>query len=91
MRINVCENAIMQPTYDRNAPKKATNLSLNSALLAQAKELGINLSASLEAALEEIVRRKQEENWLAENRAAIASYNQYVAENGTFADDLRGF
>lgn len=81
----------MQPTYDRNAPKKATNLSLNSALLAQAKELGINLSATLEAALEEIVRRKQEENWLAENRAAIASYNQYVADKGVFGDDLRSF
>ncbi len=41
----------MQPLYDSEAPKKATNLSLNSDLLKRSRELNINLSATLEQAL----------------------------------------
>ncbi|MBE3945735.1 type II toxin-antitoxin system CcdA family antitoxin, partial [Vibrio parahaemolyticus] len=36
----------MRNTYSIQAPKKATNLSLNSELLAEAKRLNINLSAT---------------------------------------------
>lgn len=32
-------------TYDPDAPKKATNLSINSDLLAKVRKLDINLSA----------------------------------------------
>ena len=38
----------MQDLYDINAPKKATNLSLNSDLLQKARSLKVNLSATLE-------------------------------------------
>ncbi len=38
----------MRNTYSTHAPKKATNLSLNSELLAEAKRLNINLSATME-------------------------------------------
>ncbi|MDP3877947.1 MAG: type II toxin-antitoxin system CcdA family antitoxin [Methylobacter sp.] len=41
----------MRQIYDTSAPKKTTNLSINSALLHEAKALKINLSATLEAAL----------------------------------------
>ena len=41
----------MRHLYDENAPKKATNLSLNSDLLAKSRALKINLSATLEQAL----------------------------------------
>lgn len=41
----------MHAIYDENAIKKASNLSINSDLLRQAKALNINLSATLEAAL----------------------------------------
>ena len=36
----------MQPLYDFEAPKKATNLSLNSDLLKRSRALNINLSAT---------------------------------------------
>ena len=81
----------MQPLYDLNAPKKATNLSLNSDLLTKAKALKINLSATLEDALIELVSAKQRELWKQENQNAIAAYNQLIEENGTFSDDLRAF
>ena len=81
----------MENTYDIAAPKKSANLSINSSLLAQARTLNINLSATLEQALAETVRQRQRELWLAENQQAIAAYADFVEENGVFSDGLRGF
>lgn len=81
----------MQALYNLSATKKPTNVTVNSDLLKQAKELDINLSAALEQKLVELVRQKQTAAWLAENQAAITEYNRYVEEHGTFADDLRSF
>ena len=41
----------MTDLYDRSAIKKATNLTVNSDLLAKSRALKINLSATLEKAL----------------------------------------
>ncbi len=77
--------------FDTNAPKKATNLSINSDLLRQAKELNINLSQAVEKYLSEMLRETKQQRWLAENREAIAVYNKRVEENGVFSDGLRRF
>lgn len=71
--------------------KRAANLSVNAGLLDEAKALKINLSATLERALEEEVRARKRESWLAENREAIADYNALVAEHGVFSDGVRSF
>ena len=81
----------MQQPYNTQALKKPANVSINSDLLSKAKALKINLSASLEAALIELVNEKQRELWREENRDTIASYNQMVEEHGTFSDDLTPF
>lgn len=81
----------MELTYDIAAPKKSANLSINSSLLAQARSLNINLSATLEQALAEVVRQRQRELWLAENQEAIKAYADFVEQNGVFSDGLRGF
>ncbi|WP_290580219.1 type II toxin-antitoxin system CcdA family antitoxin [Ketobacter sp.] len=81
----------MQQPYNSQAPKKPTNVSINSDLLSKAKALKINLSATLETALIELVNEKQRELWREENRDTIASYNQMVEEHGTLSDDLRSF
>jgi antitoxin CcdA len=81
----------MQQPYNSQAPKKPTNVSINSDLLSKARSLQINLSATLECALIELVNEKQRELWREENRDAIAAYNQLVEEHGTFSDDLRSF
>jgi antitoxin CcdA len=81
----------MPQVFDTHAPKKPTNVSINSDLLLKAKTLKINLSATLESALIELVNAKQREMWKQENQDAIAAYNQFVEENGTFGDDLRAF
>ena len=41
----------MHQVFDINAPKKPTNLSINIELLTEARQLKINLSATLEQAL----------------------------------------
>ena len=71
--------------------KKATNLSINSDLLKQAKELNINLSKTLEDRLVEVIRETRRQQWLAENKAALDDYNQQVEKRGVFSDKLRSF
>ena len=81
----------MNLVYDIRATKKATNVSINSDLLAKAKVLKINMSATLENALADIVAARQRELWKEENRAAIGAYNQLVEEHGMAGDGLRSF
>jgi antitoxin CcdA len=76
--------------FDFNAPKRATNLSINSDLLAQARAFGINLSQLLERGLAEQVKQCKEAQWALENRQAIADYNAEVNAKGVFGDSWRG-
>lgn len=69
--------------------KRATNVSINQGLLEEAKALDINLSATLERALEQEVRARKRERWLQENREAIRDYNAWVAEHGVFSPMFR--
>jgi antitoxin CcdA len=91
MRMITNRTPDMRATYITEASKKATNLSVNADLLRKAKEMDINLSATFEQALLEALKQRQREQWLAENRAAIAAYNDHVEEHGSFSDGLRTF
>lgn len=81
----------MHMLYNQLAPKKPTNLSINSDLLKKTKVLDINLSATLEAALKDILTKRTKEQWRTENADAIKSYNKFVEDNGCFSDDFRSF
>lgn len=81
----------MQTLYDLQAPKKPTNLSLNSDLLEKARALNINLSATLEQTLKEKLKNIEAKKWVEENRNAINAYNDFVDENGCFSDEFRDF
>jgi antitoxin CcdA len=67
--------------------KRNTNVYLNADLIEQAKALGLNLSATLDRALELAVKERQRERWLTENRAGLEALNGFVQENGLFSDD----
>jgi len=71
--------------------KKAVNVSISAELLEAARGRDINLSATLEAALELQLRKRQREEWLATNAASIEAYNRDVEERGSFGDTLRSF
>ena len=81
----------MSHVFNLNAPKKPTNVSINSDLLEKARGLNINLSATLETALTEQLRAQQRTQWKAENAKAIEAYNRFVEDNGVFSDGLRKF
>jgi antitoxin CcdA len=81
----------MHILYDYDAPKKPTNLSLNSDLLKKSRALNINLSATLEQALRAKLAEKESEKWAKKNKRAIQAYNDFVGENGCFGDEYRSF
>jgi antitoxin CcdA len=64
------------------APKKATNLSLNSKVLEAARELGMNLSQTVDELLAEEVKRRYWAKWAEENKDGIAAYNARIAKEG---------
>ena len=65
-----------------DAPKKPTNLSLNSKVLEMARELGMNVSATVDALLAEAVRERYWQRWNEENKEAIAHYNARIEKEG---------
>ncbi|NOZ10795.1 MAG: type II toxin-antitoxin system CcdA family antitoxin [Gammaproteobacteria bacterium] len=77
--------------FNTHAPKKPTNLSINSDLLSKAREMNINLSATLENELVKQLKIKQREQWLQENAKAIQAYNDFVENGGVFSDGVRSF
>lgn len=79
----------MNSVYDKKAAKKPTNVSINRDLLAKARELNINLSASLEKSLNNQVRKAAKEKWLEENKSAIEATNDFIAKNGLFSDSYK--
>lgn len=81
----------MQSLYNLDAPKKATNLSLNSDLLIKSKALNINLSATLEQALKDKLATTKSKTWAKENKNSIKVYNEFIEENGCFGDEFRSF
>jgi antitoxin CcdA len=93
MRIqNAHKECIMQfGFFNPNAQKKSTNLSINSELLQQAKELHVNLSQTLELRLAEIIRVQKRRKWQVENQEAIEDYNRRIEARDVFSDGLRQF
>jgi len=81
----------MLTTYDTQALKKATNVTINSDLLQKAKAYKINISKNFEAYLAEVVRKKEEQQWLEENLEAIDAFNERVEKEGCFSDEHRRF
>ncbi len=81
---------MINPALPR-AAKRPVNLTLDGALVDEARALGIPLSATVEAALRTSVAEARERRWLEENREAIAAYNARVERDGMFGDDVRMF
>ena len=77
--------------FDLSAPRRPTNLSVNSDLLQRAKDRKINVSSVLEAALAEELRRREVAEWKEANRDAIEEYNQKIQKTGLFSDGMRSF
>jgi antitoxin CcdA len=75
----------------RRGRSTPTNVSLDSALVAEARELGINISQASARGLEQAVAAARAARWAEENRAAIESSNAFVETRGLPLQSLRRF
>ena len=71
--------------------RKPTNLSLDAALVEEAKRLGVNISLAAARGLEQAVATTRADRWLEENQAALDGYNRWVEANGLPLDKHRLF
>lgn len=73
------------------SPRRPTNVSLDRALVEEARALGINLSQACEQGIAAQLAKARAERWLAENRAALESSNAWVEQHGLPLAHLRQF
>ncbi|RLJ64668.1 type II toxin-antitoxin system CcdA family antitoxin [Sulfurisoma sediminicola] len=71
--------------------KKAANLSVRADLLEEARAYKINLSQTLEAALQVELKKRHEDEWREQNKEAIAAYGRHIERHGVFSDNYRTF
>jgi antitoxin CcdA len=84
-------NSLSLKTSARRGKTTPTNVSLDAALVAEAKVLGVSISQASNRGLEEAVKKARAEQWLAENLAALESSNAWVEANGLPLEKYRLF
>jgi antitoxin CcdA len=62
--------------------RKAANLSLDSELVSQARELNVNISRAAEEGIARAIKSERERLWLLENAEAIRLENEDVEKHG---------
>ena len=77
---------IAQPTPGR---KRAVNVTVDEDILADAKELRLNLSQILEDELRSRVTAEKTRRWQEEHRDAIDAHNRFVERHGIFSAKYR--
>ncbi|MEQ8314100.1 MAG: type II toxin-antitoxin system CcdA family antitoxin [Gammaproteobacteria bacterium] len=76
----------------KHGSRKEVKISINSELLDKCDALNVDLSATLEHALEqELLVMERAASWQKENAEAIAAYNEFVEKHGLFGDAFRKF
>ena len=71
--------------------KSPVNLRIRTSLKKKAKNLGVNLSQTLEKSLEDEISRREQLEWLEVNRQAIEAYNRRINERGPALTAYRSF
>ncbi|WP_117193950.1 type II toxin-antitoxin system CcdA family antitoxin [Rhizobium terrae] len=65
-----------------SAVRKPANLSLDSRLLSEARELNINISRAAEEGVASAIKAEKERLWRIENTEAIQAENEYIEKHG---------
>ena len=71
--------------------KRPINLSLTSKVLDAARELGMNVSQTVDELLTEEVKRRYWARWNEDNKDAIAAYNARIEREGVPLAKYRSF
>jgi antitoxin CcdA len=62
--------------------RKPTNLSVDINLIAEAKDLEVNISRAAEEGIAKAVADEKAKRWLEDNKEALESSNRYVEKHG---------
>lgn len=80
-----------QAAFAPPSPKQAVNVTLDAGLVAEARELGLNLSQACEQGLRHATDQERARRWVEENKAAMDSINEWVEKNGIPFIEYRKF
>lgn len=73
------------------AARRATNLSIETVVLEEARALNINLSGAAQAGIRSAISAEKARKWKEENAEAIRSSNEYVEKHGLPLEKYRMF
>jgi antitoxin CcdA len=62
--------------------RRSVNLTIREDIIDAAKALHLNASQAAEAGIVEAIRKRQEEEWMGENRKAITAHNKRIEKDG---------
>jgi len=71
--------------------KRAVNVTVDETVLAEAKQLGLNLSQVLEDELKKRVTEERTRRWQEENREAFEAHNQFIEKHGIWSGKYRSW
>ena len=71
--------------------KRAVNVTVDEHILAEAKELGLNLSQFLEDELRRRVTEEKTRRWEEQNRDALEAHNRFIEKYGIFGEEFRNW
>jgi antitoxin CcdA len=71
--------------------RKSVNLSIDTGIVAAAREAGVNLSQVSEAAIRAATKVEQDRRWQEEKRELIEANNAWVEKNGLPLEKYRMF
>jgi antitoxin CcdA len=71
--------------------KRAVNVTVDEHVLADAKQLGLNISQVLEDELRRRVKEEKTRRFQEEHREAIEAHNRFIEEHGIFGEEFRNW
>jgi antitoxin CcdA len=71
--------------------RRATSMTLDKALLDEARSLGVNISRAAETGIAAALKQARTEAWQRENAEEIRNYNDYIEQNGPTLAEYRRF
>jgi len=83
-------NVAASAQYDRNAPRRPVNLSINEDLIARARRSTKNLSATVEELLADYVQQQEARRRAADEELdqVISALNDFHSRNGFLSDEF---
>lgn len=80
--MNLTARRRQEAGHQTAAVRTSVTVTLVTDLVAEARELGVNVSQAAEADLAAADAQRRQDRWLAENEAALVSSNAYIEQRG---------